>query len=303
MRQRIDGGAQNREFWNLEYDTSSAPFPSIMARCAAIFVALACALVCVRATFEDDARTALSQLGGSQSLADAVRQTAAQLDMCGDASDAANYVANNGGIGQIVAQAAAIDDAIAHCTDKSHLRFDAAYAAALRDTISDMGHHLKFVRALLAPCIMVSPDQKPPDDGAWALNTWLRDARDVLQSNSCVTFGSDDTAAQKLPEKRAPPHCSCAKPVLVAVFTAVGSTACIAIMMTFLLTTSMRSLTAMRRTSVAMPNTDGAGAVLTPRSRSSAGGPFMHVEPGPLLEMGLHHVKSPRVKERAEHPA
>ena len=290
-----------------------------------VAVALACVVGIGHASFEQDARDAISGAPRGSDSGSAAQQlstsqraiigTGAQIDKCPDTATVGSYVANNGGIQQLVQQAAEIDDALAHCGDKTHPRFDTTYASSLREAMQGMGHHLKFVRALVSPCVMDSPSSPPPTTGAWALNAWLRDARRTMEDNGCVAFDAGDDEAHTYERMSRRSKCSCSKPVTIAVLTSIGSTALIAAMMAFLLSgMRLNRHHDARRGNVGptAPTGDWSAStsVHTPRARhanidsgqprGSPGG-FKHVEPGALIEMlktsvgtgGDHRTTSP----------
>ena len=313
--------AENAAYSQLGVTSSLSPRPQLLMGIQRIVVAavLACAACTARASYEQDARDALassSETATEQLLPSqrAIIETGAQIDKC---PDVGSYVASNGGMGQLVHQAASIDDAVAHCADKTHPRFDTAYAGSLRDTLQDMGHHLKFIRALVAPCVMESPSSPPPSTGAWALNSWLRDARRTLEDNGCVAFnaGDDDEAqplAQMSMSRRGGSHCSgCVRPVIIATATSIGSTALIAVMVAFLLSGMRPSRHHdARRVNAAPIDWSTSTSVHTPRARHAsidAGQPrgspsgFKHVEPGALIEMNKASPRHPKAEPQTQH--
>jgi hypothetical protein len=143
-------------------------------------------------------------------LAEALLSLGTQLDACGGADDAgaadvAAYMSGSGGMTRIAedvrdiaaaARRGAIssdDIAAASAAPPANTTAAPAFALwsthsvaaseALRERMQELGHHLKFVRALVMPCVMRSPDDAPPDaEGAWALNAWLRGAREALET-------------------------------------------------------------------------------------------------------------------------
>jgi hypothetical protein len=202
---------------------------------------------------EARARAALADAPLPAPLAAALVSLGMQLDACGSgdddaaAGDVTTYMDATGGMARIAEdvrdiagaarRCAVSSDDIAHASAAPPTNATAApgfalwsthsraASEALRERMRDLGHHLKFVRALVTPCVMEKPDDAPPvESGAWALNAWLRGAREVLETRrGCLARGGDALMAAA-----AAPTCGCARAVGIAAATTFISTAAVA---------------------------------------------------------------------------
>jgi hypothetical protein len=193
-------------------------------------------------SYEARARAAAADAALSVPLAAALASTGAQLDACGaDASSSsganAAYLEQQGGLTRLaedlrdisaaaercgaVVDAGARDAALAATSHRFIALWSthsAASSAALRERLSDLGHHLKFVRDIVTPCVLAAPGDEPPHAGAWLLNDWLRDARDALEAQrGCLA--REPTAAV------AAHTCGCMRAAGVAAAVTFASTA------------------------------------------------------------------------------
>ena len=243
---------------------------------------------CARASFDDDARAALnaSSLGGALSLSvaatTAIADTAAQLDLdactTGD-PEVGNYMRDQGGITRLVEDASNVDAAVSRCIAGSLPPDD---ANALRERMLELGHHLKMVRALVRPCVLAAPDDEAPTTGAWALNAWLKEARETLDTRGCIPPEQASLTAMTLQCTR----CRGAIIALAASFSSVTTALVGGCLWYFLGAVSPRGpLVPLRRRRSASSD----AFKLTPRARHSISGPeaprpFKHEESGSLVE-------------------
>ena len=251
-------------------------------------VLLLVTLQCARASFEDNARAALNASSvGSLSVAAnaAIADIAAQLDLDACATgdpEVGNYMRAQGGITRLVEDASNVDAAVSRCIAGG---LDPDDATALRERMLELGHHLKMVRALVRPCVMGAPDDEAPTTGAWALNAWLKEARETLDTRGCIPPEQELLTAMTL-------KCEgCSRNIaLAASFSSITTALVGGCLWYFLGAGSTRGpLVPLRRRRSGSSSDASPTSPLTPRARHSISGPeaprpFKHVEPGSLVE-------------------
>lgn len=202
-----------------------------VAACAAASLAAAAADAAPGVpSYAESARQDAAEVALPPALTTALVELGEQLDACRNtpfAEDVASYVPSNGGTRRIAADLRDLDDAARRCAGTHRAswwpKHGSTASEALRERLRDEGHHSKFVRALVRPCVMKSPDDEPPTGGAWALNAWLHDTRNALEGKrGCLAHDTYGVAT-------AADACGCGRAVATAAATTFLSTAAAAL--------------------------------------------------------------------------